>query len=110
MVTADVEGFLRVGLFNVDELAAKTKVSRRTLTKCFKEKTGLSIKQFQLNLKLQMAASLLANSPHASVKQVAEQFGFYDEFHFSRLFKRKMGQAPSELRIPHSDGKLDARY
>jgi AraC-like DNA-binding protein len=85
-------------LHNINELAETIRVSRRTLTKCFKAKTGLSVKQFQLNLKLQMAASLLENSPFVSVKEVAEQFGFYDEFHFSRLFRRKIGKSPSEYR------------
>lgn len=84
--------------FEIDELADKIQVSRRSLTTMFKEKTGLSIKQFQLNMKINRAASILENSPFVSIKEVAEQFNFYDEFHFSKLFKQKTGHYPSSLR------------
>ncbi|MBL8027810.1 MAG: AraC family transcriptional regulator [Fibrobacteres bacterium] len=84
--------------FEIDELADKIQVSRRNLTSMFKSKTGLSIKQFQLNLKINRAASIIANSPFVSFKEVAEQFNFYDEFHFSKLFKQKTGHYPSSFR------------
>jgi len=87
-----------VRTFSIDDLADKAGISRRNLTKRFKEKTGLSVRQFQLNLKIQMAAAVLADSPFASIKQVAAQFNFYDEFHFSKLFMKKTGKVPSEYR------------
>lgn len=84
--------------FDINELADKIQVSRRNLTARFKEKTGLSIKQFQLNLKIRRAAAMLENSPFVSVKEVAEQYGFYDEFHFSKLFKQRLRLGPSEYK------------
>lgn len=84
--------------FSIDDLTDKAMISRRNLTSRFKEKTGVSIKQFQLNLKIQMAAAVLMDSPFTSIKEVAAQFNFYDEFHFSKLFKQKTGKYPSEYR------------
>jgi len=84
--------------YEINELADKIEVSRRYLTAGFKDKTGVSIKQFQLNMKIKRAASILQNSPFVSIKEVAEQFSFYDEFHFSKQFKQKIGCYPSDYR------------
>lgn len=82
----------------IDKLAEKLNISRRALTLKFKEKTGTSIKQFQIHLRLTLAAELLKNHSLVPIKQIAEQYSFYDEFHFSKLFKKQTGLTPSEYR------------
>lgn len=84
--------------FSINDLSAHCGVSRRYLTQEFRKKTGTSIHQFQLNLKVQRAASLLESAPHLAVKEIAAQLNFYDEFHFSRLFRQRMGVSPSGYR------------
>ena len=51
-------------------------------------------------LRLQRAALLLASRAD-SVKQLAEQCGFKNEYHFSTAFKRQHGLAPSHYRSLH---------
>lgn len=80
------------------ELAQSYHVSVRTISGRFKQQTGLSIHQYQLQLKLDMAYDLLPISPGRSLHDIALSFGFYDEFQFSKLFKRKFGISPSERR------------
>lgn len=80
------------------ELADNYNVSVRTISGRFKERTGMSIHQYQLQLKLDMVYDLLPLSPGRSLHDIALSFGFYDEFQFSKLFKRKFGISPSERR------------
>lgn len=81
-----------------DELANDYGVSVRTISGRFKAQTGASIHQYQLQVKLDMAYDLLPISPGRSLHDIAISYGFYDEFQFSKLFKRRFGISPSERR------------
>ncbi len=48
--------------------------------------------------RLQKAYGLLTHNPHSNVKEVCFQVGFKDASHFSRLFSRTFGMAPSEVK------------
>jgi AraC-like DNA-binding protein len=63
----------------------------------FTAHTGLSPHQYLLEFRLAHARSLLAET-RMSIKEVATQSGFGDEFYFSRLFRRKLHVSPSEWR------------
>ena len=65
-------------------------MSTSTLIKHFKKVTGTTIYQYQLNTKLEMARLLLANEQQISLKEIAASYGFCDEFHFSKLFKKEI--------------------
>lgn len=82
--------------FSPPELADSYHVSVRTVSGRFKKETGISIHQYQLNLKLDMAYDALPFSPNRPLRDIAKSYGFYDEFQFSKLFKRRFGMAPSE--------------
>ena len=88
--------------FHVVTLAQEAHVSTRTLSNRFKIETGQSIYHYQINLKLNMAYAMLKEEPRRTLQEVAENFGFYDAFQFSRLFKAKYGFSPSRLRQQHS--------
>ena len=81
-----------------EELAINYGVSVRTISGRFKEQTGMSIHRYQLQVKLEMAYDLLPISPGRSLHDIALSYGFYDEFQFSKLFKRQFGISPSERR------------
>lgn len=86
------------GFLSPKELAQNYNVSVRTISGRFKEKTGMSIHQYQLQLKLDMAYDVLPISPDRSLHDIALSYGFYDEFQFSKLFKRRFGISPSQRR------------
>lgn len=52
-------------------------------------------------LKLNMAHEQIPANPKRGIRDIALSFGFYDEFHFSRLYKRQFGYAPSVHRGMH---------
>jgi len=86
------------------ELAESLSVSYSWLRQTFKARTGLSPKQFHLQIRLQRAQDLLANTSR-SVKEVAEILGFDSPYHLSAQFKQRVGTAPREWRrqvVPRS--------
>lgn len=84
--------------FSPEELAEQYGVSLRTISGRFKRETGQSIHQYQLQMKLKMAYDILPHNPGRGLRDIAISFGFYDEFQFSKLFKRQFGISPSERR------------
>lgn len=52
---------------------------------------------YQIRLRMQRAAHLLRNR-NLGVTQIAEQVGYRDLYHFSKLFKKHHGASPSAMR------------
>lgn len=76
-----------------DLLAARFKVSRRTLYGLFEE-APLSVSGLIRELRLQRSAQDLRRVGHPGVLAVALRWGFNDASHFSRLFKQRFGICP----------------
>lgn len=81
----------------VAELAAIEHLSSSRYTAMFRRCTGLAPKEYLISLRMRSAMDLLMHTD-LSVKQVASEAGYDDPLYFSRLFKKRMGVAPSELR------------
>ena len=84
--------------FSPEELAKDYGFSVRTISSRLRRYTGKSIHQYQMQMKLDMARSLLRQDQGRGLRDIAQSFGFYDEFQFSRLFKRQFGAPPSYFR------------
>jgi AraC-like DNA-binding protein len=78
-------------------VARKLGLSYETFRKKFRRAVGFSPGQFHLDSRIDRAAALLHQGRH-TMKQIADELGFCDEFYFSRCFKRRFGQAPREFR------------
>lgn len=72
-------------------------LSRTVFFSRFRGRTGLSPGQYVQELKLASAKATLETTP-SSVKEIAAALGFYDEFHFSKLFKQRFGRSPRAYR------------
>lgn len=81
--------------FHLDELSRQFGVSSHTLGLRFKAATNTSLYQYQLTQKLNMIHELLPQNPSRSLRDIALSYGFYDEFQFSKLYKRQFGYPPS---------------
>lgn len=82
----------------VKELAELFFVSPRTAAGHFKEATGVSVHKFEMNMKLDSAAAFIRDYPHIKLREVARNFGFYDEFHFSKAFSQRFSVSPAAYR------------
>lgn len=81
----------------VTTLAALANLSPAYFTVLFKEQTGCSPRDYLHLLRIHHACQLLRRT-NLSVKEIANQLGYQDPFHFSRQFKTFQGVAPSEYR------------
>ncbi|MBT3380214.1 MAG: helix-turn-helix domain-containing protein [Lentisphaerae bacterium] len=67
----------------------------------FKESTGTSFLQYQIELKLDRADDLFRTRRPITVREVAFELGFRDPYYFSRLYRKHRGYPPSRaLRAP----------
>jgi AraC-like DNA-binding protein len=82
---------------NMKLLARELGVSYSWFRHTFAAHTGLSPHQYLLEFRLVRARNLLAESEF-SIKEIATQTGFEDEFYFSRLFRQKLNLSPSQWR------------
>ena len=69
--------------------------SRWQLNRKLKALTGLTARQYLLEIRLNQARSLLENRTHDTVKAVTYSVGVKDLNHFSNQFKNRFGKRPS---------------
>lgn len=89
--------FLRENLDNSPtrmDLSKKFNISPTHVNALFKKELGISPTKFLNQCKIYQTCRLLREDG-LSVKECAVRLGFYDEFHFSKTFKKVMGIPPS---------------
>lgn len=82
---------------SVEQLAKDAHIGYSHFRRMFKKYTGLSPAQYHLNLRLQKARELLV-STNKSIKEIAFDLGFQSNYYFTRIFTRKMGDTPTNIR------------
>lgn len=78
-------------------LAEKCGISEVYFRQLFRERFGISPRQYILALRMQKARQLLTES-RLPVHIVGEQCGFTNPYHFSRAFRNAAGLTPTEYR------------
>ncbi len=81
----------------ISDLAALCEMSERYFSQIFSAYYGLTPKQYILNMRMEMARSLLSNG-RSTIKEIAEQCGFSNAYYFTRLFHETVGLSPTEYR------------
>ena len=79
------------------KLAGILNLNATYLSRLFKEKTGLSPKQYILQIRIERAKEFLATTEY-SIKEISNSVGFPDPLYFSRLFKKYEQCSPLEYR------------
>ncbi|MBC3767086.1 AraC family transcriptional regulator [Neptunicella marina] len=72
-------------------------LSRRTVEREFRRETGFSPLQVTQLLRIRQARELILQA-ELSLSDIAQQCGFYDQAHFSHIFKRFTMQTPQTYR------------
>ncbi len=85
------------GKITVPSMAREFCLSPQYFGEVFKRETGLSIKEYQRNLRMDKAMELLG-STSLSITEVADAVGLEDLAYFSRLFKLRFGISPRQAR------------
>lgn len=79
------------------DVAEKTYVSQWHLSKLLNRYTGKSFSDILNNVRIEKAKELL-NDPSLRIGDIAEEVGFLDVAHFSRVFKKQVGISANEYR------------
>ena len=82
---------------SAEEIANQLGLGYSWFRRMFKEYTGISPTQYQLQQKLLKAKELLTASP-LNISEIAYRLGFENSGQFSTFFKKKEGITPSEFR------------
>lgn len=91
---------------SVEGLAAELDVHPVHLARVFRRATNRTISQYVQELRVQHAASLLAQ-PRGTQSEIALACGFADQAHLCRLFRRHLGVTPGAYRRA-LHGRFDA--
>jgi AraC-like DNA-binding protein len=86
-------------LRSLEQIARECHAAPAHLCRLFQRFDHQSPYQCLLRLKMQHAAARLQTT-NATIKQVADELGFSDPFHFSRVFKAVLGVPPSRFAQP----------
>ena len=86
---------------NVEMLASEVGLSRVHVHRKLKELTNLSPRDFIKNIRLQQAATLLAQDHKLTVSEIAYATGYINLSHFSSSFREKYGMSPKEYMNQH---------
>lgn len=78
-------------------LAKEVGLSAAHLSRRFKARFGRAPIDYQLELRLRSACELL-RTREDSLAEIASAVGFEDVYYFSRLFRRRLGEAPGAFR------------
>ena len=82
---------------NNADLARAAGMNTNAFVKKFRHATGQTPHQYRLRLRIERACGLLL-SGRKSITDIAEETGFCDRYHFTRVFRRIMNVGPAAFR------------
>lgn len=87
---------------SLSEVARAVNCSTFYFCKMFKKATGLHFTEYLARVRIEKAKNLLLN-PNLRISEIAYEVGFQSLTHFNRVFRRLVGESPTEYRhkLPH---------
>ncbi len=81
----------------VEEIADELSLNRRYLSRLFKEKTGQTMQEYLIGVRMEEAVRYLSEG--FSVSEAATLCGYESVGNFSRMFKKRFGISPQQWRV-----------
>ncbi|RMF25087.1 MAG: DNA-binding response regulator [Bacteroidetes bacterium] len=85
---------------DIPSLSEHFAMSESSLLRRLKRLTGLSPKQYLLEVRLNRARQLLEQRTHSSIAKIAYEVGYTHTPSFSRQFKKRFGKSPADYLTP----------
>lgn len=85
------------GIISTSDLAEKLSFSERHLRRIFERELGLSPKEMLSIVRFQSMLQELYSGAYSSFTDIAMKYGYYDQSHFIKNFKRYYGILPKQL-------------
>ncbi len=83
--------------FDFKSFSEENNIGYSYFRKMFKKYTGIPPVQYHLSLKIIRAKEMLLHTDK-SIKEISNDLGFQSIYYFSRIFKKKLGATPSQIR------------
>lgn len=81
----------------VNQISEKFNLDRSYIHRIFKRVMNMSVKDYILSLRLANACSYLIHTD-LSISEISRSVGYDDVLYFSRLFRKKKGESPTQYR------------
>lgn len=91
------------GKLELSHMAHSANVSPSHLIRLFRERVGISPMQYLWNFRLERGLELLRTTG-LTVGEIADRCGFSNQFHFSRMVKKRTGKTPTGYRAEYWTG------
>jgi len=82
---------------SLEQVASAVHTSKFYFCKMFKKSTGINFTDYLSRVRTERAKNLLLN-PNLRISEIAYEVGFQSLTHFNRVFKKILGQSPTEYR------------
>jgi AraC family transcriptional regulator len=79
----------------VETLAGIAQMPPERFGAAFRQATGMSVRQWEMDQRVRSAQRLLADNPNENLTEIATLCGFADQSHFSRAFLKVVGLTPT---------------
>jgi AraC-like DNA-binding protein len=86
---------------SVASLAHFCGLDSRYLCRIFKKETGMTLQEYILDYRLSKAHVLLLETS-LTIGDTARSVGYTDVYNFSKMFKKKYGVSPRNIRVKNS--------
>jgi AraC-like DNA-binding protein len=83
---------------SLGQVAKAVNTSTFYFCKMFKKATGVNFTDYLSRVRIEKAKNLLLN-PNLRISEIAYEVGFQSLTHFNRVFKKIVGQSPTEYRV-----------
>ncbi|MBP1163392.1 AraC-like DNA-binding protein [Chryseobacterium sp. PvR013] len=83
------------GAIPVNQVADSAHTTVRTLERKFKQSSGHTVKDVSGIMRFEQIRNRLWHAPETSIAALAQEFGYTDQSHLSREFKRYSGSTPA---------------
>jgi DNA-binding response OmpR family regulator len=87
----------------LESLARKVGVNEWRLTELFRKHLGMTVAEYQITQRLEVARAKLCNSGQ-QIQIIAEEAGYHNASDFSRAFRLRYGLGPRDYRLASTGG------
>ena len=84
--------------FELERLAEKVGMNASYISRLFKYKTGQTITDYLIGVRIARAKELLTGRPDLKNYEIAEMVGYSDPVYFNKLFKKICGVTPKDYK------------